>query len=120
MTLSAFIALMLIVVFAFIAGMIWAYRRNDYKEEKKHFETEPLNSFDITLKTISVTTEKNAEEEPVKTEEGKDETQNPLTEIELESRKKMIQKKNHIKKSAADEYFEKTRKMANEILKPKT
>jgi len=32
----------------------------------------------------------------------------------------MIQAKNHIRKSAADEYFEKTRKIANEILKPKT
>jgi hypothetical protein len=126
MNTSAFIGIMLIVIFAFIAGMIWAYRKNDYKVEKKEFVPEVLNSFDATLESVTVYSEqaleeikKRKEEEEKKKREEEDE-KDPLAKIELESRKKIIQEKNHIKKSAADEYFEKTRMVANEILKPKT
>ena len=120
---SAFTGIMLIIIFAFIAGMIWAYRKNDYQEEKKEFKGETLNYLDDTMNTITTYSEealkaieKQKEEEKKKEEEDID----PITKIELESRKKMIQEKNHMQKSAADEYFEKTKKMANEILKPKT
>ncbi|MBQ3656006.1 MAG: hypothetical protein II956_04045 [Bacteroidales bacterium] len=117
MNTSAFFGIMLIIIFAFIAGMIWAYRKNDYKEEKKEFKSDILNSLDDTLETITVHTDGagTVVEAPKNDEQEKDKT----TEIELESRKKIIQEKNHIKKSAADEYFERTKKMANEILQPK-
>lgn len=117
MNTSAFTGIMLIIIFAFIAGMIWAYRKNDYKETKKEFKREVLNSFDDTLNSITVHTDGAGAvvEAPKPDAEEKDKT----SEIELESRKKIIQEKNHIKKSAADEYFERTKKMANEILQPK-
>ena len=118
MNTSAFIGIMLIIIFAFIAGMIWAYRKNEYKETKKEFKSEVLNSFDATLNSITVHTDDAVsvvEDEETDSQEEKDKT----SEIELESRKKIIQEKNHIKKSAADEYFERTKKMANEILQPK-
>lgn len=126
MSSTAFAAIMLIIFFVFVAAMIWAYRKNDYTEEKPKVETMTLNTFDDTLNTITTYSEaakkqieekKKAEEEKKKEEEN---NKDPLLKIETESRKKMMQDKNHIKKSAADEYFEKTKNMANEILQPKT
>lgn len=117
MNTSAFTGIMLIIIFAFIAGMIWAYRKNEYKETKREFKSEVLNSLDDTLNTITVHTDSAVSvEEDIKTESSENDK---VSEIELESRKQIIQEKNHIKKSAADEYFERTKKMANEILQPK-
>ncbi|MBR4324687.1 MAG: hypothetical protein IKP73_04060 [Bacteroidales bacterium] len=122
---AAFWALMLIVFFAFIVGMIYAFRRNTDSKEKEKVETQPLNSFDDTLKSITTYSEaaqkemeekQKAEEEKKKQEED---AKDPLLKIETESRKKMMQDKNHIKKSAADEYFERTKNVANEILQQK-
>ncbi|MBQ5454118.1 MAG: hypothetical protein IKO99_03170 [Bacteroidales bacterium] len=120
MNTSAFVGIMLLIVFAFIAGMIWAYRKNDYKTTKREFKTEVLNSLDSTLETITVHTGGAAalgQNQP--DTDGSQEEKDKTSEIELESRKQIIQEKNHIKKSAADEYFERTKKMANEILQPK-
>ena len=127
MSTAAFTSIMLIVVFAFIAAMIWAYRRHDYKEEKRTFNPEILNCLDDTMKTVTSYSEdylkdlQHKEEVEKKKLEEEERQKDPLAKIDaLTSRAKMIQAKNHIKKSAADEYFEKTRMVANEILKPKT
>ena len=125
MSTAAFVAFMLIIFFGFIVAMIWAYRRNNYEEEKPKVELQSLNSFDETMKSITTYSEaaqkeleekQKAEEEKIKQDE---EAKDPLLKIETESRKKMMQDKNHIKKSAADEYFERTKNIANEILQPK-
>ncbi len=127
MSTAAFTSIMLIVIFAFIAAMIWAYRRNDYKAEQRTFTPEALNSLDDTMKTITSYSQEylkdlqQKEEQEKKKNEEEERQKKPLAKVEaLTSRAKMIQAKNHIRKSAADEYFEKTRKIANEILKPKT
>ncbi|MCQ2252013.1 MAG: hypothetical protein MJZ61_01040 [Bacteroidales bacterium] len=126
MNTAAFASIMLIIVFGFIAAMIWAYRKNDYKEEKPEVESQTLNNLDDTLKTITTYSDEliKEQEEQKKAEEQAEAEKlanDPLAKMELlESRKHMIQNKNHIKKSAADEYFEKTKNVANEILQPKT
>ena len=103
-----------------------AYRKNDFQEVKKEVKTETLNSFDATLRSITTISEATikAEEEKKRKEEeeeaAKQKAADPLADYEVQSRKKLIQNKNHIKKSAADEYFEKTKFMGNDILKPKT
>jgi hypothetical protein len=116
---------MFLILFAFIGGMIYAYRRNPKENVKEINEPQPLNFFDDTIKTITTYSEaaqkemedkQKAEEEKKKQEED---AKDPLLKIETESRKKMMQDKNHIKKSAADEYFERTKNVANEILQPK-
>lgn len=126
MNTAAFATIMILIVAAFIVAMIWAYRKNDYKEEKPKVEAQNLNTLEDTLKTITVYSDaliKEQEEEKKKKEEEEAEkaANDPLAKMELlQSRKTVIQNKNHIKKSAADEYFEKTKTMGNEILKPKT
>ena len=126
MSAEEFTSIMLLIVFGFIAGMIWAYRKNDFQEVKKEVKTETLNSFDATLRSITTISEATikAEEEKKRKEEeeeaAKQKAADPLADYEVQSRKKLIQNKNHIKKSAADEYFEKTKFMGNDILKPKT
>ncbi len=122
---AAFWAFMLIIFFAFVAVMIKVFRRDLNKVEREKVEPQAVNSFDETMKTRStfaddakkeIEDKQKAEEEKKKKEE---ESQDPLLKIETESRKKMMQDKNHIKKSAADEYFERTKNVANEILQPK-
>lgn len=104
--------------------MIWAYRKENYEEEKKEVEPETLNSLEETMRSITTYSEETlrAEEEKRKEEEERkkkeEEEADPITKVETMSRKNLIQEKNHIKKSAADEYFEKTKNMANDILKP--
>ncbi len=130
MNTALFATIMIIIVFGFIAAMIWAYRKNDYKEEKAEVKMETLNNLDDTMKTITVYSDnlqKQMEEEARKKAEEEEarrkaeEENDPLAKIDLlQSRKSVIQNKNHIKKSAADEYFEKTKGVANEILQPKT
>ncbi len=126
MSTSTFALIMVVIVVIFIWAMIWAYRRNDYKEKKPQVAPQNLNTLDDTLKTITVYSDamikEQEEEQKKKAEEEKKEKDNdPLAKMELlESRRTVIQNKNHIKKSAADEYFEKTKNVANEILKPKT
>lgn len=125
MNTAAFWAFMFIIIFAFIGFMIWAYRREPKKKEQETVETPPLNFLDDTMKTITTYSEaaQHEIEEKQKAEEDKkkqaEETKDPLLKIETESRKKMMQDKNHIKKSAADEYFERTKTVANEILQRK-
>ncbi len=122
---AAFWAFMLIIFFGFVAVMIWVFRRDPNKAEKKKVEPQPLNFFEDTINSITTYSEeaKKEIEEKQKAEEEKkkqeEEAQDPLLKIETESRKKMMQDKNHIKKSAADEYFERTKNVANEILQPK-
>ena len=126
MSAAAFATLMILIVFGFIAAMIWAYRKNDYQEEKPQVETVELNCLNDTLMTITSKPGRMpaAEELESKPQDGvptsEDQSNKPEKEEVLVSRKKMIQTKNHIKKSAADEYFEKTKGVANEILQPKT
>ncbi|MCQ2249830.1 MAG: hypothetical protein MJZ66_01835 [Bacteroidales bacterium] len=130
MNTALFATIMILIVFGFIAAMIWAYRKNDYKEEKEEVKQETLNSLDDTLKTITVYSDirqKELEEEEkrkIEEEEARKKAEaesDPLAKIDLlQSRKSVIQNKNHIKKSAADEYFEKTKNVSNEILQPKT
>ncbi len=126
MNTAAFVALMLIVLFGFVAAMIWAYRRSGFEDVKPKEEAKlSLNNFDDTLKTITTYTaeaQKEIEEKEKAAQEKTQEEENaqdPLLKIETESRKKMMQDKNHIKKSAADEYFERTKTVANEILQKK-
>lgn len=122
---AAFWAFMLIIFFGFVAVMIKVFRRENTEMEKKEIESQPLNFFDDTMKSITTYSEeakKEIEEKQKAEEENKkkeEEKQDPLLKIETESRKKMMQDKNHIKKSAADEYFERTKNVANEILQQK-
>jgi len=125
MNRAAFWGFMLLILFGFIIGMIYAFRRNPNKTKQEKMEPQSLNSFDETIKSITSYSEaaqkeledrQKAEEEKKKQEED---AKDPLLKIETESRKKMMQDKNHIKKSAADEYFERTKNVANEILQPK-
>jgi hypothetical protein len=122
---AAFWGFMVLILFGFIIGMIYAFRRNPNKTEKEKVEPQPLNAFSDTLKTITTYSEaaQKEMEEQQKAEEDKkkqeEDNKDPLLKIETESRKKMMQDKNHIKKSAADEYFERTKNVANEILQPK-
>jgi len=130
MNTTLFAIIMILIVFGFIAAMIWAYRKNNYKEEKAEVKVDTLNSLDDTLKTITVYSDalqrQMEEEEKRKAEEEEakrkaDLEKDPIKKLDLlQSRKTVIQNKNHIKKSAADEYFEKTKGVANEILQPKT
>lgn len=125
MSTAAFLSCMFLILFAFIGGMIYAYRRNPKEKAKEIHEPQTLNFFDDTIKTITTYSEaaqkemedKQKEEEEKKKQE--EDAKDPLLKIETESRKKMMQDKNHIKKSAADEYFERTKNVANEILQPK-
>ena len=125
MNTAAFWGFMLIIIFAFIGVMIWVFRREPKKTETVTVEPQKLNFFEDTMRTISTYSEaaQHEIEEKQKAEEDKkkqeEETKDPLLKIETESRKKMMQDKNHIKKSAADEYFERTKNVANEILQPK-
>lgn len=125
MNTAAFWSLMLIIFFGFIIGMIVAFRRKTKEEVKEAAEPQTLNALDDTLKTITTFSDeakKELEEKQKAEEEKKNQEENdkdPLLKIETESRKKMMQDKNHIKKSAADEYFERTKNVANEILQPK-
>ena len=122
---AAFWAFMLIIFFVFVGVMIWVFRRDPNKAVKEKTEPQPLNFFEDTIKSITTYSEaaQKEMEEKQKAEEDKkkqeEEKQDPLLKIETESRKKMMQDKNHIKKSAADEYFERTKNVANEILQPK-
>ncbi|MBP5682240.1 MAG: hypothetical protein J6X05_03225 [Bacteroidales bacterium] len=126
MNKAAFWAMMLIILFAFIVGMIYAFRRKPKEKVQEKIETPDLNHFEDTLKSITTYSEdalKEMEEKQKEEEEKKkqeEDTKDPLLKIETESRKKMMQDKNHIKKSAADEYFERTKNVANEILQPKS
>lgn len=121
MNTAAFASIMVLIVFGFIAAMIWAYRKNDYVEEKPKVAQETLNSFDETLRTITTIQGQDATttQETTAAQDEAAETPEAKSDIELQSRKQVIQNKNHIKKSAADEYFEKTKNVANEILQPK-
>ena len=125
MNTAAFWTFMLIILFGFIVGMIYAYRRKPKEESKEEPKPQSLNAFDETLKSITTFSDeaKKELEDKQKAEEDKkkqeEEDKDPLLKIETESRKKMMQDKNHIKKSAADEYFERTKNVANEILQPK-
>ena len=122
---AAFWSLMLIIFFGFIVAMIFVYRRKPKEDLKETPEPQSLNAFDETLKSITTFSDeakKELEEKQKAEEENKKREENdkdPLLKIETESRKKMMQDKNHIKKSAADEYFERTKNVANEILQQK-
>ena len=125
MSTAAFLSCMFVILFAFIGGMIYAFRRTPKEKVKETHEPQSLNFFEDTIKSITTYSEEaqkeiedkqKAEEEKKKQDED---AKDPLLKIETESRKKMMQDKNHIKKSAADEYFERTKNVANEILQPK-
>ena len=88
MSTAAFTSIMLIVIFAFIAAMIWAYRRNDYKAEQRTFTPEALNSLDDTMKTITSYSQEylkdlqQKQEQEKKKNEEEERQKDPLAKVE--------------------------------------
>ena len=118
---SAFACIMIIIIAAFIAAMVFILRKNKYDtEEKRPVEQQNLNDFSTALNSISLERGMTPEEKK-RREEARAAEEKRLQEIKFKSDNpiKEIQARNHMRKSPADEYFERMKLAAAEVIKPK-
>lgn len=128
MNSSAFATIIILIVFGFIGGIIYVFKKNFTEKEPPKVEPESLNSLEGTLNSI---TQKNPlianiTSKPKEQEEKKEvENNNENTSKESENKFKEydyikeIQKKNRMRKTASDEYFERTSMINNNLLDKK-
>ena len=118
---SAFACIMIIIIAAIIAAMVFILRKNKYDtEEKRPVEKQNLNDFSTALNSISLERGMTPEEKK-RREEARAAEEKRLQEIKFKSDNpiKEIQARNHMRKSPADEYFERMKLAAAEVIKPK-
>lgn len=118
---SAFASIMILIIAAFIGGMVFILKKNKSdEEEERPIEKQDLNDFTNTIDSISLERGMTFEEKKRRAEEKAAEEQR-LQEIKFKSDNpiKEIQARNHMRKSPADEYFERMKLAAAEVIKPK-
>jgi hypothetical protein len=118
---SAFACIMIIIIAGFIGGMIFILKKNKVQDEdEKPIEHQNLNDFSATLNTITVEKGLSLEEQKRRNEEkAKAEKLKQEVKFKSDNPIKEIQAKNHMRKSPADEYFERMKIAAAEVIKPK-
>jgi len=126
MNTSAFATIIILIVFGFIGGIIYVFKKNFTEKEPPKVEPESLNALDGTLNSItqknpliaSITTKAKEEEDKkdVNSETTSQENDNKFKEYDYI---KEIQKKNRMRKTASDEYFERTSMINNNLLDKK-
>ena len=118
---SAFACIMIIIIAGFIGAMIFILKKNKVQdEEEKPIEHQNLNDFSATLNTITVEKGLSLEEQKRRNEErAKAEQLKQEVKFKSDNPIKEIQAKNHMRKSPADEYFERMKIAAAEVIKPK-
>ena len=118
---SAFASIMIIVVFLFIGGMVYIYKRHQVEPEEKTVEKDQLNNLDLTLGQISQKRVSNQEQKQ-QSEKEKDHQENVAKDDKKkqeEIRIKNAQEKNRMKKTPIDEYLEKIKLAESDLLKKK-
>ena len=113
---SAFASIMILIIAAFIGGMVFILKKNKSdEEEERPIEKQDLNDFTNTIDSISLERGMTFEEKKRRADEKR------LQEIKFKSDNpiKEIQARNHMRKSPADEYFERMKLAAAEVIKPK-
>ncbi|MBQ1884610.1 MAG: hypothetical protein II165_06275 [Bacteroidales bacterium] len=118
---SAFASIMILIIAAFIGGMVFILKKNKSdEEEERPIEKQDLNDFANTIDSISLERGMTFEEKKRRAEEKAAEEKR-LQEVKYKSDNpiKEIQARNHMRKSPADEYFERMKLAAAEIIKPK-
>ncbi|MBO7598232.1 MAG: hypothetical protein J6T70_14430 [Bacteroidales bacterium] len=118
---SAFASIMILIIAAFIGGMVFILKKNKSdEEEERPIEKQDLNDFTNTIDSISLERGMTFEEKKRRAEEKAAEEKR-LQEIKFKSDNpiKEIQARNHMRKSPADEYFERMKLAAAEVIKPK-
>lgn len=118
---SAFACIMIIIIAAFIAAMVFVLKKNKSDDEEEHtIEKQDLNDFSAMLNHITLERGMTPEEKQ-RREEARAAEQKRLQEIKFKSDNpiKEIQARNHMRKSPADEYFERMKLAAAEVIKPK-
>lgn len=118
---SAFASIMLLIVFAFVGAMVFIFKKNNVdNEEERTIEHQNLNDFDATVKSISHVKGLSEEEKQKVSAKEAAEKQKADFKFKSDNPIKEIQAKNHMRKSPADEYFERMKQAAAEIIKPKS
>ncbi len=118
---SAFASIMILIIAAFIGGMVFILKKNKSdEEEERPIEKQDLNDFANTIDSISPERGMTFEEKKRRAEEKAAEEKR-LQEVKFKSDNpiKEIQARNHMRKSPADEYFERMKLAAAEVIKPK-
>jgi len=118
---SAFASIMILIIAAFIGGMVFILKKNKSdEEEERPIEKQDLNDFANTIDSISLERGMTFEEKKRRAEEKAAEEKR-LQEVKYKSDNpiKEIQARNHMRKSPADEYFERMKLAAAEVIKPK-
>ncbi|MBQ3616641.1 MAG: hypothetical protein II939_00570 [Bacteroidales bacterium] len=118
---SAFASIMILIIAAFIGGMVFILKKNKSdEEEERPIEKQDLNDFANTIDSISLERGMTFEEKKRRAEEKAAEEKR-LQEVKFKSDNpiKEIQARNHMRKSPADEYFERMKLAAAEVIKPK-
>lgn len=118
---SAFASIMILIIAAFIGGMVFILKKNKSdEEEERPIEKQDLNDFANTIDSISLERGMTFEEKKRRAEEKAAEEKR-LQEVKFKSDNpiKEIQARNHMRKSPADEYFERMKLAATEVIKPK-
>ena len=116
---SAFASIMIIVVFLFVGGMVYIYKRHQVEPEEKTVEKDQLNNLDLTLEQIS---QKRVSNQEQKQQSEKDQQENVAKDDKKkqeEIRIKNAQEKNRMKKTPIDEYLEKIKLAESDLLKKK-
>ncbi len=119
MNSSAFASIMIIVVFLFVGGMVYIYKRHQVEPEEKTVEKDQLNNLDLTLEQIS---QKRVSNQEQKQQSEKDQQENVAKDDKKkqeEIRIKNAQEKNRMKKTPIDEYLEKIKLAESDLLKKK-
>lgn len=118
---SAFASIMILIIAAFIGGMVFILKKNKSdEEEERPIEKQDLNDFSSAINSISLERGMTPEEKK-RREEARAAEEKRLQEIKFKSDNpiKEIQARNHMRKSPADEYFERMKLAAAEVIKPK-
>lgn len=118
---SAFASVMIIIIVVFIGAAVYILRKNKSDEEEEHtIEHQDLNNFSATIDSITLERGMSPEEKR-RRDEARAAEEKRLKEIKFKSDNpiKEIQAKNHMRKSPADEYFERMKLAAAEVIKPK-
>ena len=118
---SAFASIMILIIAAFIGGMVFILKKNKSdEEEERPIEKQDLNDFANTIDSISLERGMTFEEKKRRAEEkAAEEKHRQEVKFKSDNPIKEIQARNHMRKSPADEYFERMKLAAAEIIKPK-
>lgn len=111
MIAPAFWTIMVLVILAFIAGMIYVFKKNKIEDAPLKVDEQSLNSFDATLNTITKRKEQQQTEKPnnqqtINAENISDKKDKDKIKFKSDDYIKEIQEKNHMRKTAMDHYFE--------------